>query len=343
MSKIRNTSIDIARCIGILIVVFGHLDVNGQISRDLIFSCHMPLFFLLSGVFSSTNQNFKAYFNKNFRTLLLPFFVFLAFDFCVALVQGFISNSLDFLAMLKAYFLALVGIKFYIINTPIWFLFALFLVRLICYFINKNKAFQYVAVAIGIASVFVIPSINIWHRCLPLVILPAIAFYVIGSDFSKQILSLSGLLKKYKFGISLSIILSATIFAWSACTNTHVDMLEYSYGNGVLFFVSAICGIYTIICASNLLSQISYKPILNLLCYFGKNSLYIMLWHYYFTRKIFPLIVEKIGFSEQLYSAPAQIVGAIITIAISVLVIQICNKYLYFLFGKRKSNSQSFV
>lgn len=45
----RNALIDIAKGIGIILVVLGHLDTNGQISREFIYSFHMPLFFSFRG------------------------------------------------------------------------------------------------------------------------------------------------------------------------------------------------------------------------------------------------------------------------------------------------------
>lgn len=57
----RSTFIDIAKGIGIILVVLGHLDTNGQISREVIYSFHMPLFFLLSGIFANTKMDFKLY------------------------------------------------------------------------------------------------------------------------------------------------------------------------------------------------------------------------------------------------------------------------------------------
>ena len=41
----RVTQLDIAKGIGIILVVFGHLAGRNQISRILVYSFHMPLFF----------------------------------------------------------------------------------------------------------------------------------------------------------------------------------------------------------------------------------------------------------------------------------------------------------
>ena len=78
--KERKEYIDVAKGIGIILVVLGHLDIDGQISREAIYAFHMPLFFILSGVFAKTNIDFKNYFAKSFKTLYVPFFVFFIVD-----------------------------------------------------------------------------------------------------------------------------------------------------------------------------------------------------------------------------------------------------------------------
>lgn len=76
----RKSFIDIAKGIGIILVVLGHLDTGGQISREIIYSFHMPLFFILSGAFAKTNTDFKAYLTKSFKTLYIPYLIFVAVD-----------------------------------------------------------------------------------------------------------------------------------------------------------------------------------------------------------------------------------------------------------------------
>ena len=54
----RDSSIDIAKGVGIILVVFGHDTLCPSIIRNVIFSFHMPLFFILSGYFYK-DKNFK--------------------------------------------------------------------------------------------------------------------------------------------------------------------------------------------------------------------------------------------------------------------------------------------
>ena len=74
MSK-RIEYLDIAKGIGILLVVLGHNDfeVISLFVQRLIYSFHMPLFFFLSGYFLNTAVPFFDFVKKRFNTLLKPF------------------------------------------------------------------------------------------------------------------------------------------------------------------------------------------------------------------------------------------------------------------------------
>ena len=80
--------IDIAKGIGILLVVMGHNDLMAifPFIKKLIFSFHMPLFFFLSGYFINTLTPFKVFFKKRFNGLLKPFFftIFMIYFFSIS-------------------------------------------------------------------------------------------------------------------------------------------------------------------------------------------------------------------------------------------------------------------
>src|SRR5262247_1929309 len=67
--------IDIARGLGILLVVLAHNDFGyiSQYGYQVIYSFHMPLFFFLSGYFIKTDISFFEFFKKRFHSLLKPF------------------------------------------------------------------------------------------------------------------------------------------------------------------------------------------------------------------------------------------------------------------------------
>ena len=66
--------IDIAKGIGILLVVLAHNDLSGYhpYLHRLIYAFHMPLFFFLSGIFFKPERKFKELFKRRFDGLIKP-------------------------------------------------------------------------------------------------------------------------------------------------------------------------------------------------------------------------------------------------------------------------------
>lgn len=71
--------IDLCKGLGIFLVVIGHTSI-AQISQtlyDWIYSFHMPMFYMLSGmVFNPAKYNsFRTYLQRRVKTLVIPFFI----------------------------------------------------------------------------------------------------------------------------------------------------------------------------------------------------------------------------------------------------------------------------
>ena len=71
----RNLSIDIAKGIGILLVVWGHFLVPNPPLFQEIFYFHMPLFFMMSGCFHKDNWTIQTL-SKRTKKLLMPVLIF---------------------------------------------------------------------------------------------------------------------------------------------------------------------------------------------------------------------------------------------------------------------------
>lgn len=56
VAKARYSSLDIAKGLGIILVVLGHIIPENIWARSIIYSFHMPLFFLISGFFPAKND-----------------------------------------------------------------------------------------------------------------------------------------------------------------------------------------------------------------------------------------------------------------------------------------------
>ena len=65
MDNRRNQALDVAKGIGIMLVIAGHLFRIGGTAITVIFTFHMPLFFILSGILYKPETDTKLYIKKS--------------------------------------------------------------------------------------------------------------------------------------------------------------------------------------------------------------------------------------------------------------------------------------
>lgn len=122
----RDQTIDVAKGIGMLLVVLGHNPIvqqeKGELYR-LIFSFHMPLFFFLSGVFFNPTKSLGSSVVEKGGALLKPYFVTLL---SLAALHA-VTKSQDIVSTIAG---VLYGGGDTIEWSPLWFLPHLFVVSL---------------------------------------------------------------------------------------------------------------------------------------------------------------------------------------------------------------------
>lgn len=142
MKKNRMTYLDMAKGIGILLMIVGHTISLGW-QKDLIYSFHMPLFFVCSGMTMTLSTNWLAWreaVKKSAKRLLLPALVlFLVMTLWTYLVEGqfdaaytkdFVLDRLASLLMASGSDVMVFGKEVAAIGL-LWFLPALFYARLL--------------------------------------------------------------------------------------------------------------------------------------------------------------------------------------------------------------------
>lgn len=151
----RNEIIDIAKGIAIYLVVLGHLQLTSfNTSILLIASCHMPVFFFLSGIFflkSYDKYTTKEFILNKVRTLIIPYLIwsFVAFAENVVLL---ILNGNDRYVINEAY-------DIFVNSRSVWFLVVLFLTNIYIYILfyltKKNKIWSVIlAIVFWVFSLF---------------------------------------------------------------------------------------------------------------------------------------------------------------------------------------------
>ena len=142
MSKSRLAYIDIARGIGIMLVVLGHTlaEANYHVQNStvlflgqLIYSFHMPLFFFLSGMFFKPEIPFLDMLMRRFDIVLKPYLFAI---FMIYFVSVFYDKNLGLSTAILRIIKSLYGNSYYmeLYWSQLWFLPALFATSLFAYF-----------------------------------------------------------------------------------------------------------------------------------------------------------------------------------------------------------------
>lgn len=127
MTGIRDNTFDRIKGIAILLVIIGHLAHGIGWTVPIIYTFHMPLFFIVSGYFYKEKEIIQL-FKRDFRTLLIPYFL-ISF---ILIIYGFLvtlwKQNPD-----KVWYWINAFIKAGTTDSglgPLWFLLAMFWCRL---------------------------------------------------------------------------------------------------------------------------------------------------------------------------------------------------------------------
>ncbi len=310
-SKERVQWLDTARCIGIFLVILGHISfgpIFGHSAEKWIYSFHMPLFFFLSGL-TQKNLKFAESVKKAARQLLLPYSIFYVLTFLWWLMVSVLRHPEIYPNRFDAILKGLLGLLIangydtkisFMANVPLWFCAGLFWCKLVFAIVEnsickkeKNKKIAHVALCalflvlaflckkIGIPDfkeiVFGEKSIRAAIRFLPFslqTLTLSYPIFFIGVCMKEKIFSNSPSAdKKAKRIFIMLLFLLLSVFV--VPLNGRIDMNGAYFGNDIfLFLFGAFCGIVFIYELSVLIS-----PLPKFFSFMGKESLTILACH----------------------------------------------------------------
>ena len=253
MNNERLLWVDIAKGIGIILVILGHMIDGYSFAGRYIWSFHMPLFFFLSGLFMSETISIQLLL-KRARQLLLPCCIFTIIS-CIVFHYA-IEKSLDFLSVS--------------LPVPLWFLPILFLAEIECrFFICKINV--YLLLVFNLSVALLCQHYNIG------------TVYSISSVFISSVFYLMGyLFQKYNMMREISVFVFMAILS-IVPTMVYIFNVHTNIGNNTFTIVGiivAILGIAQVIILSKRLTM--YKITSSVLSFMGRNSLVLMLTHMIF-------------------------------------------------------------
>jgi len=270
--------VDALKCIGIVAVILGH--INSPFG-GFIFSWHMPLFFMMAGFFIKTTLEPARFFVKEFKRLMIPYFIFSALALILESLKRLALHRehLNFKDELNGIFIwmdmdALINTYAFVL----WFLPALFIARYFTYLILKYIRFKILQIFIILALFLV--SFNFQ---LPFAIdngLNALLFVYVGYFL------LNSNQKIWPFSIFI-LLLVCMLYGFP-----ELNMSQKQYGDillNIVWSVSITSVLILLVATVNKSSR--------LIVLWGRNTMLLFILHPY-TNNIASVLATKLAYSE---------------------------------------------
>lgn len=264
--------IDYARTFALFLVVFAHLYSVFSPVRVYIYAFHMPLFFLMSG-YLHRNANTLLLTKKMIKKILIPFIFFLLVGYIY-----FVLTSADL--RIDVIYESIMGVllgDLISANSVLWFLLAIFFVRIIGnIFIKNSKVIVFPTLLLFVF--FTVSKYNLFYLGTSFMALP---FYLIG-HYGGGIDRVS----TCSYSVIIAIIFLGVSFLISYY-NGKVSMMGMGYGfireplNILLFYINGVIGSMSILCVagaftseSKIVNWVSRSSI----SIVGLQSIPLMIW-----------------------------------------------------------------
>ncbi|MCR5358071.1 MAG: acyltransferase family protein [Lachnospiraceae bacterium] len=363
--KKRVSYFDTARGIGMILVLLGHLQNDTVFSYSphilglcaWIFSFHMPLFFIISGMLICFKEEEKGdigtIVKKRFRQIMIPYFWFSFIYIFIVLYYLIIARVILLKTLLIQlwYVLGMYGMN------VLWFLPALFAAEIMFVLITQRFKNQKSIIAVLVLLIGAI-IINYARKFLPndselferinefivTLIRPVFAcsFILIGYLLFKGIKVLNEKTKRAWLVMLLSLPLLLFVNILINIKNRPVDFRSLVFNNYPLYYICSTCGSLFIIILCMLLSKIRIGNKINgdnafpVLKFYGVNSLVFMAVHN--NSSIMTLALKLAMYLNQyLTRARGYICYALVILIFLIyitLTIMVINRFFPFLAGK---------
>lgn len=342
---------DMAKGIGIFLVILGHFQGDYFYSLSpvfsplcvWIFSFHMPLFFIISGMLirykNDTEKDMRVLVSRRFRGIMVPYLWFSLFYYLMV-VFAFIKGNIGTETLLTQgyYVLSLYGMS------VLWFLPALFMGELLFLFIIKRFGGKVTAVIVT-ALTTIASTLNFLLKkvsCETILSerLCELAVTLLRPIFVCSFVALGYLIfsffKHYEkinfieLAIGLAMII-ANIFLHKL--NGSVDFRSLVMGNLLLYYICALLGSIGLILICKNIPDI--KPI----SFFGASSLIVMAVHnnetiLYLGMKLAMYVNQFVTRAKGYIS---YLTVLLVVLAFCIIMIYLINHFFGFIIGKPRN------
>lgn len=278
--RVRDAHIDATRALAIVLVVLGHAKGIPHAFAVLVYSFHVPLFFFLSGWVGAAHGSARAdaaTLRKLARTLLVPY----VFFFLLGYVYWLLTRNIGEKALRwgdHPWWEPLQGLASGIgpqlyVQPALWFLPALFVTTLAWLWLRQRVSpgwMLLLAVIVATAWIAWFPALDL-RLPFALDVLPvSLCFFAAGALCSAA----PWLLPRSSPGNMVALALLALPWLALAWHNGRVDVNMLRFGQSpLLFFVTALLGIFMAMCAARLLQPLAWVQ------WLGRNTLLVLCTH----------------------------------------------------------------
>ena len=367
-SKKRLDYLDMAKGLGMILVLIGHLQGDSIFTFSpyiqplcvYIFSFHMPMFFIISGILLAVKNDeikpFSDVAKARFRGIMIPYYWF-SFFYLLVVIAALIKGEIAPFTLYLNIWYVLSG---YGMNV-LWFLPALYLGELLFIFMRRkiredlpftavvvlsNAVVYFASYFLGITD-FNTPLAMRLHELIIVILRPvlvcgfiSIGYYThkllrkgskLGDFFNRPALNEKGRIStRYRMAyITLALMLFGICLAFFR-VNNGIDFRSLAFRNVFFFFVCALSGSFGMICLCKGL------PRVGLFCYWGIGSLIFMVTHN--SQTVLTWALKSAMYVNQfLTRARGYICYAIVIFIItaySTLMIYIIRRFFPFMMGK---------
>lgn len=274
--------IDVVKGIAIMLMIVGHTDCP-KTPKHMIFSFHMPLFFILSGLTFSPAKDWKSLLRKTWRSfcgLILPIVVVIVlqtgYNLIVdgkfslptywAHVRGMFLSGLYWASGVAADGVAVLGV--------FWFVFSLFWGKLIVNLFSLlfgEKSALYLSTVTAMWVIYLGKGIYMPQNMD--VTLVAVLFISAGMTARRYM----DWIRRYKVPL---FVIGIALWAIGFDQSAYIQMAARHYPKGMLCILTALAGSFSVCCIGEALSN--NLIVRKALSFVGRHTLIMLILHHLF-------------------------------------------------------------
>ncbi|MBE6909140.1 MAG: hypothetical protein E7474_06165 [Ruminococcaceae bacterium] len=283
--KTRRLEYDYAKGIGVLLVIMGHMTTYPRAIKNMIYSFHMPMFFIIAGLLISVpakgeEGSFRKLLQKKSRAILIPAFFFELLMYVWGIVKRIIEHEFAVSWLPKGFLGIFLQIGYSEYSGSLWFLWTFFLALLAAYAIlSLLEKTRYIYIYIIVTIMCLLAGQYMFSTAFPTLflpwhieVLPMCTAYVLVGVITKRAIEGSDCKWDVAWLIGAAAIWLGAFYLDYMPQGGGFAVDSHTFHNLILDTACAIAGSFGVIYLSKIIAGRSKKE-WKLLSYMGKNSM----------------------------------------------------------------------